>query len=233
MKTFSFKNISNLNIFVILVVRRKRGRMVWLILLLRAKYSFKNILITRKITERAGPEARLTLQGPVLAEWELSWQRPQRWVLRPCSAVIAEGARRQTQLALRLLRPAMWGVWEQVLQMVSRADGAARRWQRRGEGHCLLKAWPRPVEAAVRALEGQQDTAPNMSPGPPDHCWSVAGWTGAPWGEGRDWLLPHFPRDNPCSADLAWLSPLTVTHWQLLPWGEEPIENGWTGLAAW
>ena len=57
------------------------------------------------------------------------------------------------QLALRLLRPATWGVWEQILEMASRADGAARRWQRRGEGHCLLKAWARPVEAAVRALE--------------------------------------------------------------------------------
>ena len=44
-----------------------------------------------------------------------------------------------------------------------------------GEGHCLLKAWARPVGATMRALEGQQDTAPNMSPGPPDHCWSVAG----------------------------------------------------------
>ena len=74
------------------------------------------------------PEARLTLQGPVLAESELSCQRPQGWVLRPFSAVIAEGARCQTQLALRLLRPAMWcGMWEQVLQMAFQADGAARR----------------------------------------------------------------------------------------------------------
>ena len=57
-------------------------------------------------------------------------------------------------MALRLLRPAMWWrVWEQVLQMASQADGAARRWQRRGEGHCLLKAWAQPVGATVRALE--------------------------------------------------------------------------------
>ena len=32
---------------------------------------------------------------------------------------------------------------------------------------------------------GQQDTAPRMSPGPSDHRWSEAGWTEAPWGEGR------------------------------------------------
>ena len=50
MKTFIFKNISNLNIFVILVVRRKRRRMLWLIFSLRAKYPFKNIWINRKIT---------------------------------------------------------------------------------------------------------------------------------------------------------------------------------------
>ena len=50
LKIFIFKNISNLNIFVILVVRRKRGRMLRLIFLLRAKYPFKNILINRKIT---------------------------------------------------------------------------------------------------------------------------------------------------------------------------------------
>ena len=80
---------------------------------------------------------------------------------------------------------------------------------------------------------GQQDTDPHISPGSPDHHWSEAGWTGAPWRGGQDWLLPHCPCDKPCSADLAWLSPLMVTHWQLLPWGEEPIENGWTGLAAW
>ena len=70
------------------------------------------------------------------------------------------------QLALRLLRPAMWGVWEQVLEMASRADGAARRWQRRGEGHCLLKAWVRPVEAAVRALEVNRTQTPIYPLGP-------------------------------------------------------------------
>ena len=37
--------------------------------------------------------------------------------------------------------------------MASQADGAARRWQRQGQGHCLLKAWAQPVGATVKALE--------------------------------------------------------------------------------
>ena len=59
-----------------------------------------------------------------------------------------------------------WGVWEQVLHMASRADDAARRWKRQGEGHCLLKAWARPVEAAVRALEVSRTQTPTCLLGP-------------------------------------------------------------------
>ena len=39
---------------------------------------------------------------------ELSWQHHQCQVLRPYSAIIAEGAGHPTQLALRLLRLTMW-----------------------------------------------------------------------------------------------------------------------------
>ena len=135
------------------------------------------------------------------------------------------GSRAPTQLALRLLRPAMWWeVWEQVLQMASQADGAARRWQRRGEGHCLLKAWARPVGATVRALEVSRTQPPTCPLLPQNTHWPAAGWSGAPWGEGWDWLLPHWPLDNPCSSELGWMSSLTVTHWQLLPWGRSPLQ---------
>lgn len=44
--------------------------------------------------------------------------------------------------------------------MASQVDGAARRWQRRGEGHCLPKAWAWPVGATVRALEVSRTQPP-------------------------------------------------------------------------
>ena len=79
-------------------------------------------------------------------------------------------------MALRLLRPAMWWrVWEQVLQMASQADGAARRWQRLGEGHCLLKAWAQPVGATVRALEVNRTQPPTCPLLHQNTRWPVAG----------------------------------------------------------
>ena len=70
------------------------------------------------------------------------------------------------------------------MKMASQVDGAARRWQRRGEGHCLPTALAWPVGATMRALEVSRTQTP-MSPEPPDLRWCEAGRTGAPWGEGR------------------------------------------------
>ena len=53
-----------------------------------------------------------------------------------------------------------WGMWKQVLQMASKADRAARRWQRQGEDHCLLKVWAWPIGATVRALEVSRTQPP-------------------------------------------------------------------------
>ena len=50
--------------------------------------------------------------------------------------------------------------------MASQADGAARRWQRQGQGHCLLKAWARPAGATVRALEVIRTQPPTCPLGP-------------------------------------------------------------------
>ena len=72
---------------------------------------------------------------------------------------------------------------------------------------------------------GQQDTRPHMSPGPPDHLWPEAGWTGAPWGEDGNkiltslsslWSLLHWPWINVPTNDHS----LTVASL-----GEESIAN--------
>ena len=135
-----------------------------------------------------------------------------------CMKVKSESEVAQSYLTIRC------GEWEQVLQMASQADGAARRWWRWGEGHCLLKSWARPVGATVRTLEVRRTQPPSC---PLDHQnthWSEARWTGAPWGEDRDRLLPHCSPYDPCSTDFGWTSPLMVTHWQLLPWRRSPLQ---------
>ena len=105
-----------------------------------------------------------------------------------------------------------WGTWEQVLQMTSQADGDARRWQRRGEGNCLLKAWARPVGATVRALEVSKTQPPTCPLDPQITTGPRLDGLEHPGEKPGIQLLPHCPLYDPCSTDLGLMSPLTVTH---------------------
>ena len=112
----------------------------------------------------------------------------------------------------------------QVLQMASQADWAAMRRQGRGEGPRCLKAGARPV---VPQWGIRRTARHSLPPGP----WAPRSPAGprldelaGPAEKAGVQLLPHCLSDDHCSTDLGWVSPLTVTHWQLLAWGRGPSQ---------
>ena len=96
--------------------------------------------------------------------------------------------------------------------MASQADGAAWRWQRHGEGHCLLKAWARPVGAIVRALEVSRTHVPTCPLDPQITAGLRLDELEHPGEKAGIRFLPHCPLYDPCSTDLGLMSPLMTTH---------------------
>ena len=89
-------------------------------------------------------------------------------VPRPCPAVIAEGGRHPTQLALRLLRPPKGGETRSH-RLQPRQTATAIRSQRQewGRGSLLLQGLALPVCDLGEGSRALQDIAPMCSLGPP------------------------------------------------------------------
>ena len=172
--------------------------------------------------ERAGPQGTpLTLQAPS-PHWEeadLSWQLLQGQVSTACPAVIPEGARHPTQLALSLLSCPNGETGSHKLWLIQTA--AAIRPQRQGQerGSPLPQGWAKASGGPMRALEPCR-MEPQSAP------WALHSPTGRRLGnlEGlpeKAWvcLLPHSPLGDQDPTD-PWLNrfpsgpSLTVTSGQ-------------------
>ena len=124
-------------------------------------------------------------------EGDLSWQLPQGQVPRSCPAVITEGARYPTQLALRSSGHPNGGGQDpqSMTQADCRCSEVAETEMAREVHHCL-KTWTQPVDNLDEGCGALQDTAPSLLRG---RSSSPAGLRPGklrdPWRAGRDMPL--------------------------------------------